>query len=327
MTTKSTLIASTTDTTSTTTPHYYDNFLSSSGLTLLTSEATLFWEHYGGSKASAKSFWFDADSSDATPGATPSPPRCALEQFVNSVINFHKPNLPGVLGGEFWVQSRTISSSSAAAAAAAGAGLSFHFDKDENAFLEYDIMSHPDISTATYLTKAGSPLVIFDTQGHNDDDVSSSTVVYPRPKRHCAFPGSYLHGIPSELQPSDQLGEIRISVLVNLWTDHVPEGVEPMGRAMIRKIKGALLPRNEGTVVNQAAERCDAKVIKTVNVPSNSNITLSEHVEGDTGVLPRDEIHKAERSDGVVKFLYVDDDKKIIAKVENSKANKKRRKA
>ena len=138
-----------------------------------------------------------------------------------------------------------------------------HFDKDEDLLDECGVYIHPFISTVTYLSEVGAPTVVIGarvtTEGELNDDTDPSDdherrterefdvfASYPVLGKHIAFNGRLLHGCPSSCAlprgPSVSkstsklknkaatvgVGDQRVSLLVNIWLNHKPLGVEPI---------------------------------------------------------------------------------------------------
>eukprot|EP01052_Picozoa_sp_SAG31_P028065 SAG31_NODE_2676_length_5264_cov_576.907278_5_plen_108_part_00 len=53
---------------------------------------------------------------------------------------------------------------------------------------------------------------------------------YPVPGKHVAFNGRLLHGCPAELQ--SKTDGRRLTVLVNVWVNHIPVGLQPLNAAI-----------------------------------------------------------------------------------------------
>ncbi len=307
----------------------------------LINEANSLWKFAGGDRSQARSFWIPKGST----------PRCHLEQMASDLMNFHAngQNRDDILGAEFWVQIRESSDKDH--------GLGLHFDKDEVAFKTWGISSFPSISTATYLTSGGAPLVVFATRGqegigspNSDSDDDSDTkveanvdeesenkgsedededeeeeedeqgmapqtwIIAPRCGRHVCFDGSLLHGIPADLfsriyrsddvdseKKNENIVENyrRISVLVNLWTDHQPEGVLKLDikKAKINTKKGkgqgkgldssATLGMNYNKCIEFPVHRHKQHHHHHNDLRSNDDddddtYQLKEHINGDT---------------------------------------------
>jgi len=190
----------------------WDDAVSSRTMGRVRGEVERLWKAAGGDSKSkkARSFWIDVNDE----------PRCCLERLALEVAHFHGPAGSDVgcrmLGAEFWVQIRSSEDPEGKQ------GLTFHFDKDEVAVQEWDLWSHPELGTVTYLGDGGAPLVVFSTASENticddsDDEakmaglgakpkVGNSTspsegfVCFPRAGRHVSFVGNFLHGVPQEL--------------------------------------------------------------------------------------------------------------------------------
>jgi len=191
----------------------WDDALSSRTIRQVREEAERLWKAAGGDSRNkkARSFWIGLSDE----------PRCCLEQLALEVVRFHGHAGSEVgcrlLGAEFWVQVRSSEDPEEKQ------GLTFHFDKDEVAVQEWDLWSHPELGTVTYLADGGAPLVVFSTPSENtllcknsDDEAtvakpkakskvrdsvspSECLVCFPRAGRHVSFVGNFLHGVPQEL--------------------------------------------------------------------------------------------------------------------------------
>jgi hypothetical protein len=212
------------------------------------------------------------------------------------------------LGAEFWVQIRKGGGDREDSSAPEG--LEFHFDKDEKAADELDQWHHPIVSTATYIDlcdsvfpAGGCPLVIFNTRSDDENYGAGpiplqAWVAFPAVNRHVAFDGNALHGIPADLLPhicdSDKpTNYSRASILVNIWVDHKPLGVE--------RLHGELVQQQDGIATEQATGN-EFKPLREVEVtPVKAVISkkrardlyfLKEHRDGDTGPLPLQELRQ-----------------------------------
>jgi len=191
----------------------WDDAVSSRMIRQVREEAERLWKAAGGDSKNkkARSFWIGLSDE----------PRCCLERLALEVARFHGSARSEVgcrlLGAEFWVQVRSSEDPEEKQ------GLTFHFDKDEVAVQEWDLWSHPELGTVTYLTDGGAPLVVFSTPSENtllcddsDDEAtepkrkakskagdsvspSECLVCFPRAGRHVSFVGNFLHGVPQEL--------------------------------------------------------------------------------------------------------------------------------
>lgn len=182
----------------------WDDCIEDKRMAALMRAAQADWAHQGGNRSVAKSSWMPRDAT----------PRSPLEALALAVLRSHvTEGVDAVEGAEYWVQIRQGKT----------VGLGLHFDKDERAHAESDEWRHPSLATATYLTDAGAPLVVFDTASSGEGAVERGWLVSPRRGRHVAFLGDRLHGVPGELAPQNDTSQ-RVSILVNLW-DRQPAGV------------------------------------------------------------------------------------------------------
>ena len=199
-----------------------------------------------------QSFWVPMERRQAAGAAG------ALEAFAAAVFDFHTAGGvdgveidPARSGAEVWVQVRSATAAAAEAEAAEGeeaggedpASINWHFDKDEDLLDECDVYLHPFISTVTYLTNVGAPTVVVvdakitpdgvlqqaeGAEGGSAEEEWGAAVSYPVIGKHIAFNGRLLHGCPSCAAPppaAGQPGGPRISLLVNVWLNHVPVGL------------------------------------------------------------------------------------------------------
>lgn len=182
----------------------------------------------GGGGLGGSSFWVGAEGAPRTP----------LEHFALDVWALHMRGRapaecdPARSGVEYWVQRRGSQMPRGAQS------INWHFDKDEELREAHGLFVHPFISTVTYLSDAGAPTVVMPVQIELDGSgaraseaggsAAAATVSYPRRGRHLAFTGRALHGCPLELafQKRRQRPYERLTVLVNLWINHRPAGVE-----------------------------------------------------------------------------------------------------
>ncbi|KAK9841824.1 hypothetical protein WJX81_005480 [Elliptochloris bilobata] len=134
------------------------------------------------------------------------------------------PVLQGILppswtGAEFWVQVYD-----------AGKGLAFHFDKDEQRFVDQHVMAHPLLSSVLYLAGDASsarlgPTVVVDQRfdsvlGKATPEVPTrSALVWPVKGHFAVFEGGLGHGVLGT-PPRGR----RATLLVNWW-DHQPQGL------------------------------------------------------------------------------------------------------
>ncbi|CAE8617271.1 unnamed protein product [Polarella glacialis] len=291
----------------------WDGAVSSGALKPIEAEARALWAAAGGSRRTARSFWLGVDEV----------PRCGLEELALAIVQFHFPTAAArrqIIGAEFWVQLRSKSGSRKKR------GLELHFDKDEIAFKTWGIWSHPELASVTYLTDGGAPLVVFATastegqEGASEEEQgerpsrttqadsmagpSRSWVCFPRAARHATFDGRFLHGIPAELQELQEDGGSalsgrstgdRLSLLVNVWTSHRPEGVSRIPARLASHLKASFAGPKEGSGRRPRRPLALKRGTRPLtawrcNVESGSRKSglhmLSEHLPGDTGPLP-----------------------------------------
>jgi len=202
------------------------------------------------------SFWFLATES----------PRCLLEAIAQVVFESHTDGIvfdPANSGAEWWFQVKetqgTKTSRGTVEGAAATAGdkkcphdysageeIPFHFDKDEVLAACSGLYIYPQLSTVTYLTDEGGATLVCPltraADGHLDavDEKGSDKerdlaapwliVSHPVEGKHLVFDGRHLHGVPDSLKrlpvTGGGEGNPRITLLVNVWLNHSPFGIE-----------------------------------------------------------------------------------------------------
>ncbi|CAK8992742.1 unnamed protein product [Durusdinium trenchii] len=194
----------------------------------------------------ACSYWIPAFAQPTTP----------VQRFALDVFHFHCRRLgwtPKRLkalgknaGAEVWAQRRSGKERQERR------GMNWHFDKDEDLLDDCELVVHPLIGTATYLSDAGAPLMVFSQptlQMSEDGPLyheprlrrrqSDAFVAFPQKALHVAFSGQLLHGVPGVLEHSR--GE-RLALLVNVWLHHRPIGLERCGAEPTER--GGRLPNN-----------------------------------------------------------------------------------
>ena len=205
--------------------------------------------------------WVDATAS----------PRCALEMLAIHVVEFHLQRL-GFLqgrraGAEWWVQRREICDS-----------LSVHWDCDETRKSGTGEHIPPFLATVNYLTNEGAPTIVLpiaaDARGRGvtmpssdeEDSARAPTLAayasFPLRGKHLAFDGRLLHGAvydgpddgPEDLDEgattavaNSPAAAERLTVLVNLWIDHQPDGVVSLSDELLEAVTAAA--ELDGTVL------------------------------------------------------------------------------
>ncbi|CAJ1339312.1 unnamed protein product [Effrenium voratum] len=149
-----------------------------------------------------------------------------LDRFAHQVFWFHARRLelssvPPGSGAELWVQRRGPEQPPGER------GMDWHFDKDEDLLDREDVLVMPKLSTVTYLSSTGAPLLVLSQpvlkEGELQPIEGQVTAFLTRPVsgRHVAFDGRLLHGCPARFASRGE----RLSLSVNLWFGHKPLGV------------------------------------------------------------------------------------------------------
>eukprot|EP01036_Dinobryon_divergens_P023892 gene23891-32288_t len=170
------------------------------------------------------------------------PANCGVEKLAQDVFRFHVNRL-GLLfneessGSEWWTQVIDCRDD-----------IGFHWDRDYGLEEKDGSCLYPNIATVTYLSNLGGPTIIMEREGDltTDSDISCNLsrcfLSSPKFGKHFSFPGSLLHAAPSDLlyhpdsdsseehesddssvQSSTENHPVRITFLVNLWINHIPE--------------------------------------------------------------------------------------------------------
>eukprot|EP01034_Spumella_vulgaris_P024711 gene24711-31085_t len=126
--------------------------------------------------------------------------------------------------------------------------IGFHWDRDYGVEEETGQHLYPKLATVTYLSHCGGPTLIMDKFGGSDNkvDITGNITNFIASKplygKHIAFDGSLLHAAPSDLleqnedsdsDSGDESGsdeesvedpdaQMRVTLLVNVWVDHLP---------------------------------------------------------------------------------------------------------
>lgn len=242
--------------------------------------------------AGGSSWWIGIDET----------PRCALEAYAQRVLSWHaREGLALALscgaqararcGSQFWVQVRPA----AGADPPAASQIAFHFDRDEQLYLNtHNVFEPPFLSTVTYLSNVGAPTLVLplvhpscaplpSAAAAGADEPLRGAVVcsYPVVGKHLLFDGRLLHGCPAgyerparaaaglgeSARPSEaeagaqrRGGALRISLLVNVWLAHRPLLSEPLPKAWLPELAPAAsldgLPDALGLPDRPAAQMC-----------------------------------------------------------------------
>lgn len=185
-------------------------------------------------------------------------PRFLLEDMAQKVFKYHTQKLEGCkvgqCGAEWWTQ--VIDSRD---------DIGWHWDRDYGKEEDGELV-YPNMATVTYLSEGGGCTTVakvegqtaigetFDSQGNAVEQV---VLCKPKFGKHLYFDGRYLHGAPADFD-GDQEGEdesgggseeegegegedvaapVRITFLVNVWLDNIPEQSTPFPDILAPKMK------------------------------------------------------------------------------------------
>ena len=177
-------------------------------------------------------------------------PRTKLEQLVKRIFRHHTKGInydPTISGAEWWTLVVDPDDG----------GVGFHWDKDYN--LEHHGVSiFPHMATVTYISnlpkaaptiimeKTAPPMYADSIEGKAGENVYIS---WPKQGRHITFDGRFLHAACTELIPSlsstssnnNKKGLLlhdtkRISLLVNVWLNHVPKDASKLPKHIVNKL-------------------------------------------------------------------------------------------
>lgn len=169
-------------------------------------------------------------------------PVCNLERLVKEIYSFHTAGIEcdtSSSGAEWWTQ--VIDSRD---------DIGFHWDRDYELEESEGVHVYPIKSTVTYLSDCGAPTMIVDKRGTADSSyeligvADTFSLCKPKVGRSIVFDGSLLHAAPSgiddendedesqsdsddddeeeEEEEEDDDVERRVTLLVNVWIDHIP---------------------------------------------------------------------------------------------------------
>jgi hypothetical protein len=176
-----------------------------------------------------------------------SKPRCLLEQMALEVFHFHaeRLNIPynkKKSGAEWWTQC--IDSRD---------DIGFHWDRDYGLEERTGDLKYPNLGTVTYLTDFGGPTLVMPITGQENKqsiEKKFTTIMLSKPRKgkHMYFDGKLLHAAPGDYDGNTEDGDdddddddvdddnnedseddesdtgvTRVTFLVNIWLDHVPE--------------------------------------------------------------------------------------------------------
>lgn len=176
-------------------------------------------------------------------------PETDIERLVLSVFRKHTENVTydhAKSGAEWWTL----------VVPADGGGVGFHWDKDY-ALEEYGVNVFPHLATVTYVDEgagaASSPTIAFQKtappmygSSFAGSAGSQALVSFPENGKHIIFDGRFLHAAVSDLAKGGVgVSAERITLLINVWLDHMPVDVDPIEDAagrLSRGIYGSAVP-------------------------------------------------------------------------------------
>lgn len=121
--------------------------------------------------------------------------------------------------------------------------VSFHWDKDYS-LEDAGVSVHPLVATVTYLSDGGAPTVVVphtESVSMGADIGGRPEALYlsrPRAGKHIAFDGRFLHAAPAGMT-TEARPRRRVTLLVNVWLNHVPVSAVPLPPAAARAMSDA----------------------------------------------------------------------------------------
>ena len=192
------------------------------------------------------------DSADYSDGETffvraDTVPSTIIENFALSVFREHTKGMtfdPQRSGAEWWTL----------VVDADEGGVGFHWDKDYG-MEEHGVSIFPHLATVTYLgDSVGSPTLVLQKTAPPmyDADVSGpcgseAMLSWPTHGKHIVFDGRFLHAaLPwgtesvQSSSSSSVRGKSRVSLLVNVWLNHLPRDAKPISTALKSKLSSTV---------------------------------------------------------------------------------------
>eukprot|EP01060_Flectonema_neradi_P016227 TRINITY_DN2281_c0_g1_i1.p1 TRINITY_DN2281_c0_g1~~TRINITY_DN2281_c0_g1_i1.p1 ORF type:complete len:347 (+),score=83.78 TRINITY_DN2281_c0_g1_i1:51-1091(+) len=151
-------------------------------------------------------------------------PKSLLEEYIKKVFDFHTKDAKfdkSRSGAEWWALSLDGDSN-----------VGWHWDKDYYLESEMNINVYPQIGTVTYLTDVGCGTAVLNSIAPfcATDSVSCKPTTawccFPKPSRHLAFDGRYLHGAAAGGKAASTATN-RVTILINIWLNHEPVTADP----------------------------------------------------------------------------------------------------
>jgi hypothetical protein len=187
-----------------------------------------------------------ADYSDGETFFVPanSLPTTNIERLVLDIFRCHTENMtydPKRSGAEWW--SLVVD--------AEDGGVGFHWDKDYG-MEEHGVSIFPHLATVTYLgeveaaptlilQKVAPPMYHEDVSGPCGDKALLS---WPEHGKHIVFDGRFLHAAVPEMihlkngasKEASNTNKKRVSLLVNIWLNHLPRDAHPIAQSFKQKL-------------------------------------------------------------------------------------------
>ncbi|EKU22450.1 hypothetical protein NGA_0459300 [Nannochloropsis gaditana CCMP526] len=191
----------------------------------------------GGDYSEGETFFITADTK----------PKVQLEALALSIFWAHTSQATyteGHSGAEWWVQVLEEEDD-----------IGLHFDKDY-ALEAHGLNIYPHLATVTYLSSLGGPTLVLPLSGplHVGEDLSGALsgawLSLPAVGKHTVFDGRLLHAAPAELRglwadedgweeggrAERKGGRKRVTLLVNVWLNHIPNGSERPSPSLLQAL-------------------------------------------------------------------------------------------
>eukprot|EP00939_MAST-03C_sp_MAST-3C-sp1_P000624 g624.t1 len=136
-----------------------------------------YWEKTQYSDRGYFSFWYD----------TRKPPSNAVEFLIKTRL-LPLTGRTDIIGCEWWAHTRV---------AGRNLGHQLHFDTEESMVEKHGTISHPVVSSVTYLSGQGfgGPTLVFDQRVDDRAGATRGALVWPLDDSFMTFPGDRLHGV------------------------------------------------------------------------------------------------------------------------------------
>lgn len=207
-----------------------------------------------------------------------------------------------------------------------------HYDKDEELATSFGVGAFPQLSTVTYINVPinSAPTVIVPTLASNEIGslISHCYLSLPKSGKHIVFDGRLLHGAPGQLSYLNKssesvstvsnLSNIRITLLVNIWMNYQPVGVNPLSEGLLNSLPSASAGINlmSHSILNIGDESSPPAVINL-----SSRETDNENI-GDWQIIPfisdKSEWGKSEDESGISLYIWLpNENSPVISNVKS----------